>query len=236
MIFESFFIEYRKGIGCNSLKVNWKKAEPARKWLLSIATLLVAACLVSAVLKQIQVTVILLLVVFLMALVFGGYERWYSKSHHKERCEAHIKEKIEPLIKLLEEKSYNNPAKIDWMISCCEATLEQQKKRFLPNWGGIGDVLFAVILVIFGVFLDKQAPDIIDTMFWGSLRFAAIVAIVAIYVFLIRDGVQSPRRNALTSLKNELEYIKSELKGEQSGTSIQEVIEATEMQEQVAMF
>jgi len=183
MIFESFFIEYRKGIGYNSLRVNWKKAEPARKWLLSIATLLVAACFVSAILKQMQVAINLLVATSFMILVSGVYERWYSRRHHKERCETHIKEKIEPLIDLLKEKSYNNPAKIDWMISCCEAALEQQKKRFLPNWGGIGDVLFAVILVIFGVFLDKQAPDMIDAIFWGSLTFAAFAIIVALYVF-----------------------------------------------------
>jgi len=37
-------------------------------------------------------------------------------------------------------------------------------------------------------------------------------------------------------LKNELEYIKSELKDEQSSTSAQEVFEVAEMQEQATMF
>ena len=233
-MFEHFFLEFRIAVYPKIKTSPWARSDIVRNTLIPAAVLMLIM-VVNGTKCGSPLFAVGGIGIFILAVICVWFwDRKYVEEHRKENRRIYVDEKLVLLINLLNDKEFDlySPEKISYLIACCENSLTQQKEPEFPKLGAFGGFLSATIMVTFGALLEKIETEYIATVLSVLLVLIAIAWVLGSYAFLIKDGIQSPKRNALTLLKNELEYIRSKLMDEETDTTKEEL---TETQESIAV-
>ena len=228
-MFEHFFLEFRISV---YPKIKEVRSAKSRDVLVALAVA------VGLIMVKVGVERASLLLFFggislfvLVTVCLWRLDQNYVKKHRKEIRQSYANEKLVLLTELLKDEDFNlySPENISYLIACCENSLMRQNDSTLPKLGALGSFMSAAVMVTLGALFEKVEAEQFVTVFAYSLTAIFVICGLGINILLIRDSIRYPKRDALIILKNELEYIRSELLDREAGTEKQAMTEAQEV-------
>ena len=229
-MFEHFFREYRISVYPHIKISPWAKQRVANVVFITTGAIGIIIAIIGQSLDSLPITIGGMCAFFPPMIFMSIWDRMYKKKHRKKLRLTYVNEKLSLLKNLLKDEEFNfyAPEKISYLIACCETELAQYKKTFLPDLGAFGKVLYTVTMMALGAFLDRVEPENAALIFANLLVLLPIVIALVVFVFMIKNDIEAPKRDALISFKNELEYIRAELKDEEASAEKEKLTEAQE--------
>ena len=143
-------------------------------------------------------------------------QSWYNQYTAEMRAthiEQYKKKMSEPLIGLLNKETYSfySAKKVEWLILCCDAELEQEKNPFRNMPDSFSKWVFPIFTLFLGTKIDSLDSNSVLVILF-IVFFAWLIAFIFKIVGRgVMDYLTFPDKKALLALKSELQFIKAEL-------------------------
>lgn len=212
-MFQYFFGEYKRSIyKGTTLKEGLKNIRklPPKVWLMLLCFILCyAGMIITFCLGKRIISAIFILAI---AVDTGALQLWdnrYLDETRDKRIEQYKKNKIHPLIDLLQDSrfSFYSAKKMDWLISCCEAELKAGENPLKGMPDSFFKWVFPFATLLLGTQINVLAPNSIAVILIIVFSAWAIAFLLKIPVSYLIDHLACPDKNALLFLKSELKYI-----------------------------
>lgn len=161
--------------------------------------------------------IISILLICLLLIWFLAVTKHYDneiKNNRNYFAQDHLEKHIQPLIRQLDTHRLYTEGGIDWLIDCCEKEITNHKDHGLTAMVSklFMGVINPIVTLILGLILkDLTMQDNIWFLAWLIIIFIMGCGMIFI-IQPIAKYLLFPERNIITSLEDDLKYIKTQMR------------------------